>query len=336
MSAEAVEKKGPLAGIRVVEFKGLGPGPHAATLLADLGADVVIVQRPGEIPPAGHRDPIQRNRRVVEANLKDPADIEKVLGLLERADELNEGIRPRVAGRLGDGRRCGEACRGRRARGRGEPLRRDVLRGGDRREEPREPGVRRGVRRRARALGRAHERGDDVVRRRGAGGGRARRVRARPRGPGVGRRPVRARGGGTGPRGVGSGLARDVVLGLRGVLEAGVVDPAERVDVLLGERGGLAEHRERGRVGHAGRDVRHQRGDRERVVDGPGAEHLDRVGGGLRGRRRVQPDAAPGRQDARREHRDDREQTAGTGRGTGPPGSGGGVGRGRVGSHRGR
>ena len=42
MSAEAVEKKGPLAGIRVVEFKGLGPGPHAATLLADLGADVEV------------------------------------------------------------------------------------------------------------------------------------------------------------------------------------------------------------------------------------------------------------------------------------------------------
>ncbi|MBM7459587.1 CaiB/BaiF CoA transferase family protein [Rhodococcus coprophilus] len=103
MSAEAVEKKGPLAGIRVVEFKGLGPGPHAATLLADLGADVVIVQRPGEIPPAGHRDPIQRNRRVVEANLKDPADVEKVLGLLERADVLIEGFRPGVTERLGLG-----------------------------------------------------------------------------------------------------------------------------------------------------------------------------------------------------------------------------------------
>ncbi|MEE2035372.1 CaiB/BaiF CoA transferase family protein [Rhodococcus chondri] len=103
MSAEAVEKKGPLAGIRVVEFKGLGPGPHAATLLADLGADVVIVQRPGEIPPAGHRDPIQRNRRIVEANLKDPADIEKVLNLLERADVLIEGFRPGVTERLGLG-----------------------------------------------------------------------------------------------------------------------------------------------------------------------------------------------------------------------------------------
>ncbi|MEE2060959.1 CaiB/BaiF CoA transferase family protein [Rhodococcus artemisiae] len=103
MSAEAVEKKGPLASIRVVEFKGLGPGPHAATLLADLGADVVTVQRPGGIPPEGARDPIQRNRRIIEADLKNPDDIEKVLSLLERADVLIEGFRPGVTERMGLG-----------------------------------------------------------------------------------------------------------------------------------------------------------------------------------------------------------------------------------------
>ncbi|MFD6674697.1 CaiB/BaiF CoA transferase family protein [Rhodococcus zopfii] len=103
MSAEAVEKKGPLAGIRVVEFAGLGPGPHAATLLADLGADVVCVQRPGLIPPAGHRDQIQRGRTIVEANLKDPEQVEKVLGLIERADVLIEGFRPGVTERMGLG-----------------------------------------------------------------------------------------------------------------------------------------------------------------------------------------------------------------------------------------
>ncbi|MBD8054287.1 CoA transferase [Rhodococcus ruber] len=103
VSAEAVEKKGPLAGIRVVEFAGLGPGPHAATLLADLGADVVCVQRPGLIPPAGHRDQIQRGRRVVEADLKDPEQVEKVLGLIERADVLIEGFRPGVTERMGLG-----------------------------------------------------------------------------------------------------------------------------------------------------------------------------------------------------------------------------------------
>ncbi|MGW5076270.1 CaiB/BaiF CoA transferase family protein [Rhodococcus sp. NPDC004095] len=105
MTAENhTSKSGPLAGIRVVEFAGLGPGPHAATLLADLGADVVCVQRPGQIPPAGgRRSQIQRGRRVVEANLKDPADIEKVLGLLERADVLIEGFRPGVTERMGLG-----------------------------------------------------------------------------------------------------------------------------------------------------------------------------------------------------------------------------------------
>ena len=103
MSAEAVEKKGPLASIRVVEFKGLGPGPHAATLLADLGADVVTIQRPGQIPPEGARDPIQRNRRIVEADLKNPDDIDKVLSLLERADVLIEGFRPGVTERMGLG-----------------------------------------------------------------------------------------------------------------------------------------------------------------------------------------------------------------------------------------
>ncbi|MFZ2527256.1 MAG: CaiB/BaiF CoA-transferase family protein [Rhodococcus sp. (in: high G+C Gram-positive bacteria)] len=103
MSTEAVVKKGPLAGIRVVEFAGLGPGPHAATLLADLGADVVCIQRPGLIPPAGHRDQIQRGRTIVEANLKDPEQVEKVLGLIERADVLIEGFRPGVTERMGLG-----------------------------------------------------------------------------------------------------------------------------------------------------------------------------------------------------------------------------------------
>ncbi len=104
MSAEDVTGKGPLAGVRVVELAGIGPGPHAALLLADLGADVVRVQRAGAIPtPERTRDQTQRGRRIVEANLKDPADIEKVLGLLERADVLIEGFRPGVTERMGLG-----------------------------------------------------------------------------------------------------------------------------------------------------------------------------------------------------------------------------------------
>ncbi|MGC0365659.1 alpha-methylacyl-CoA racemase [Rhodococcus sp. 27YEA15] len=104
MSAGSAEKTGPLAGIRIVEFAGLGPGPHAATLLADMGADVVIVQRAGQIvqdPRA--TDQIKRGRRIVEANLKDPAEVAKVLDLLERADVLIEGFRPGVMERMGLG-----------------------------------------------------------------------------------------------------------------------------------------------------------------------------------------------------------------------------------------
>lgn len=91
---------GPLAGLRVVELAGIGPGPHAALLLADLGADVVRVQRAGQISAHDHQ---LRSRTIVEANLKDPADIEKVLGLVERADVLIEGFRPGVTERLGLG-----------------------------------------------------------------------------------------------------------------------------------------------------------------------------------------------------------------------------------------
>ena len=97
-------KQGPLAGIRVIEFAGIGPGPHAALLLADLGADVVRVQRAGLLPEEGRvADPQQRGRTIVEANLKDPGDVETVMGLLERADVLIEGFRPGVMERLGFG-----------------------------------------------------------------------------------------------------------------------------------------------------------------------------------------------------------------------------------------
>ncbi|MBF6245136.1 MULTISPECIES: CaiB/BaiF CoA transferase family protein [Nocardia] len=94
--------QGPLAGIKVLELAGIGPGPHAALLLADLGADVVRVQRPGQLPGFMER-PQWRGRTIVEANLKDPADIEKVLGLIDKADVLLEGFRPGVTERMGLG-----------------------------------------------------------------------------------------------------------------------------------------------------------------------------------------------------------------------------------------
>jgi alpha-methylacyl-CoA racemase len=95
-------RQGPLAGIKVIELAGIGPGPHAALLLADLGADVVRVQRPNLLPGFGER-PQWRGRTIVEANLKDPADVEKVLGLIEKADVLIEGFRPGVTERMGLG-----------------------------------------------------------------------------------------------------------------------------------------------------------------------------------------------------------------------------------------
>ncbi|MQY31034.1 CaiB/BaiF CoA transferase family protein [Nocardia aurantia] len=102
MSTPSTAKQGPLAGIRIVELAGIGPGPHAALLLGDLGADVVRVQRPGMLPGVMDR-PQWRGRTIVEANLKDPAEIEKVLKLIDKADVLIEGFRPGVTERMGLG-----------------------------------------------------------------------------------------------------------------------------------------------------------------------------------------------------------------------------------------
>ncbi|MET8978806.1 CaiB/BaiF CoA-transferase family protein [Streptomyces sp. NPDC004539] len=89
---------GPLAGCRVVELGGIGPGPFAGMLLADLGAEVVRVDRPG-----GTADVLGRGKRSVVLDLKDPADTALLLGLVERADVLIEGFRPGVTERLGVG-----------------------------------------------------------------------------------------------------------------------------------------------------------------------------------------------------------------------------------------
>jgi alpha-methylacyl-CoA racemase len=92
---------GPLAGIRVIELAGIGPGPFAAMLLSELGADVVRVDRPAT---AGRKPPtLTRGRRSVVADLKVPEDRAAVLRLAERADVLIEGYRPGVAERLGLG-----------------------------------------------------------------------------------------------------------------------------------------------------------------------------------------------------------------------------------------
>ncbi|GAA0471459.1 CaiB/BaiF CoA-transferase family protein [Streptomyces olivaceiscleroticus] len=96
---------GPLSGVRVVELAGIGPGPFAAMFLADLGADVVRVDRPGgsgiSIDPA--HDLTNRGKRSVLVDLKSPEGPDQVLDLVERADVLIEGFRPGVAERLGVG-----------------------------------------------------------------------------------------------------------------------------------------------------------------------------------------------------------------------------------------
>jgi alpha-methylacyl-CoA racemase len=101
------QRSGPLAGVRVVELAGIGPGPFAAMLLADLGADVIRIDRPGPsplpvpMPPEG--DILRRGRPSVALDLKHPDGLAAALELVGRADVLLEGYRPGVAERLGLG-----------------------------------------------------------------------------------------------------------------------------------------------------------------------------------------------------------------------------------------
>ena len=94
---------GPLAGVSVVELAGIGPAPFAAMVLADLGADVVRVDRPGVLNAVARMDVLNRGRRSVAVDLKSPAGAEVVLRAAARADALIEGFRPGVAERLGVG-----------------------------------------------------------------------------------------------------------------------------------------------------------------------------------------------------------------------------------------
>ncbi|HEX9969779.1 MAG TPA: CaiB/BaiF CoA-transferase family protein, partial [Acidimicrobiales bacterium] len=98
---------GPLTGIRIVELAGIGPGPFAAMLLADLGADVIRVDRAGAVASGPgdepHWDLLNRSRRSIGVDLKNPDGVETVLRLVEQADALIEGFRPGVTERLGLG-----------------------------------------------------------------------------------------------------------------------------------------------------------------------------------------------------------------------------------------
>ncbi len=98
---------GPLAGLTVIELAGIGPGPFAAMMLSDMGANVIRIDRARGDEP-GVRVPyrmnvMNRGRRSVAVNLKSPAGVETVLKLIEKADALIEGFRPGVTERLGLG-----------------------------------------------------------------------------------------------------------------------------------------------------------------------------------------------------------------------------------------
>jgi alpha-methylacyl-CoA racemase len=101
---------GPLAGVRIVELAGIGPGPFCAMLLADMGAEVIRVDRAANVGRDIGRegeDPrfalLQRGRRNIAVDLKNPAAVDAVLRLIDRADALIEGFRPGVMERLGLG-----------------------------------------------------------------------------------------------------------------------------------------------------------------------------------------------------------------------------------------
>jgi alpha-methylacyl-CoA racemase len=98
---------GPLDGVRVIEIASLAPAPFGCMILADLGADVLRVERPESCGPAAAApvDPLCRGRRSVGLNLKDPEGVGLLLRLAEDADVLVEGFRPGVTERLG----CGPA-----------------------------------------------------------------------------------------------------------------------------------------------------------------------------------------------------------------------------------
>ena len=98
---------GPLHGTTVLEIAGIGPGPFCAMLLADMGADVIRVDRAAQVmggdPESPPADVLNRGRRSIGIDLKSPDGVETLLSLVERADVLMEGFRPGVTERLGIG-----------------------------------------------------------------------------------------------------------------------------------------------------------------------------------------------------------------------------------------
>jgi len=97
---------GPLAGIKIIEMKGIGPGPYAGQVMADLGAEVIVVERaskPNSIAPPSAMDVNARGKKSIALDLRTDQGLEALLTLVEKADVIFEGNRPGVAERLGFG-----------------------------------------------------------------------------------------------------------------------------------------------------------------------------------------------------------------------------------------
>ncbi len=104
MSYALGQGTGPLRGVKVVEIAGIGPGPHACMILADLGADVIRIERPGgQLLAGGPTNLLNRGRPSVALDLRHDRAVATVLTLVQDADLLVEGMRPGVAERLGFG-----------------------------------------------------------------------------------------------------------------------------------------------------------------------------------------------------------------------------------------
>ena len=113
---------GVLDGVRIVEIAGIGPGPFCGMLLADMGAEVILVERAdtkaGDVLDLGKHAIVNRGKRSLALNLKDPHAIDAVLRLVDGADALIEGMRPGVLERLGLGPEVCSACNPRLVYGR--------------------------------------------------------------------------------------------------------------------------------------------------------------------------------------------------------------------------
>ena len=98
-----MKRTGPLAGYRILEMVGVGPGPFAAMWFSDMGAEVIRIDRPGQRDNQTRKDVLNRGRPSLALNLKAPGAVDVMMRLVERADGLIEGFRPGVMERLGLG-----------------------------------------------------------------------------------------------------------------------------------------------------------------------------------------------------------------------------------------